>query len=138
MNNVLKIKFEPWEDFKNRARESVKNAIKNKTRSLDQKDTLIFSSVTAYQKFMTEQKYAILAAIRVLKPTSIYQLAKMVGRDFANVKRDCAALAAMKFITLIKVNDERGTLVPELSFEYDTIKVHMSNMVYSHSLGEAA
>ena len=35
---------------------------------------------------MTEQKYVILAAIHNLKPNSLYQLAKLVDRDFANVK----------------------------------------------------
>lgn len=131
---TLVIQFENWEDFKKRTAA----ALKNRKPSVTLHDRLIFASVTDYQKFMTEQKIAILAAIIHKKPTSIYQLAQVVERDFANVQRDCTALEAMGFIRLEELGDAKKSKAPRLSFDYARIEIHMPQMTYSHDLGEAA
>ena len=75
-NKTLMIRFEDWESFKNR----VTGALKSRKPSIGKKNTILFASVTDYQKFMTEQKIAILAAIIKKAPPSIYQLAQLVER----------------------------------------------------------
>lgn len=137
-SKTLKIKFESWENFKSRARKELHEVIKHKKKLLQPADVLVFASVGIYQKLMSEQKYMILAAIRNLKPTSLYQLAKLVDRDFANVKKDCDSLAVAGFIVLEDAGDKRNTKIPKLKFDYDTIEIHLPNMIYSHSLGEIA
>ena len=137
-NKNLKVKFESWENFRNRSRKELKQVIQGRKKFIQPPDVLIFSSVAVYQKVMSEQKYMILAAIHNLKPTSVYQLAKLVDRDFANVKRDCDSLAGVGFIILEDTGDNRNTKIPKLKFNYDTIEIHLPTMVYSHSLGEAA
>lgn len=135
---TLKIKFESWNSFKDRAKKAVCEAVHNRKKNIEIKDTLIFSTVATYQKFMTEQKYVILAAIRNLKPISLYQLAKLVDRDFSNLKRDCERLEAMGFIQLIDSGDAKNSIIPKLIFNYDAIEIHTPNMLYSHHLGKAA
>ena len=135
---TLKIKFESWGSFQERAKTAVHEAVKHGKKAIDTKDTLIFATVAAYQKFMTEQKYVVLAAIHNLKPTSLYQLAKFVDRDFANLKRDCESLEAMGFIQLVDSGDPKGSIIPKLIFDYDAIEIHMPHMLYSHHLGEVA
>ncbi len=135
---TLKIKFESWDSFKERAKLAVHEAVKHGKKTVEPKDTLVFATVAAYQKFMTEQKYVILAAIRNLKPTSLYQLAKLVDRDLANLKRDCESLEAIGFIQLVESGDAKGSITPKLVFDYDIIEIHMPQMLYSHHLGEAA
>ncbi len=137
-SKTLKITFEAWEDFKDRTRNELKEVIKSKKRFIQPPDVLIFASVAVYQKLMSEQKYMILAAIHNLKPTSVYQLAKLVDRDFANVKKDCDSLVGAGFIVLEDTGDNRSTKIPKLKFNYDTIEIHLPSMVYSHSLGEVA
>ncbi len=137
-NKTLKITFESWEDFKDRTRNELKEVIKNKKKFIQPPNVRVFASIAVYQKLMSEQKYMILAAIHNLKPTSVYQLAKLVDRDFANVKKDCDSLAAADFIVLEDAGDNRNTKIPKLKFNYDTIEVHLPNMVYSHNLGEVA
>lgn len=137
-SKTLKITFESWDDFKGRARNELKEVIKNKKKFVQPPDVLVFASVAVYQKLMSEQKYMILAAIHNLKPTSVYQLAKLVDRDFANVKKDCDSLTAAGFIVLEDSGDNRNTKIPKLKFNYDTIEIHLPTMVYSHSLGEVA
>jgi predicted transcriptional regulator len=131
---TLNIRFEVWTDFKNR----VRLALKEGKSSNVQKGTLVFSSVTEYQKFMSEQKLAILAAIINKKPASIYQLAQFVERDFANVQRDCIALEAMGFIELKDSGDTKKSKTPKLAFNYTRIEIHMPQVTYSHELAEAA
>ena len=131
---TLVIQFESWGDFKDRAAA----ALKKRKPSRSPQNRLTFASVTDYQKFMTEQKIAILAAIVHKKPSSIYQLAQFIERDFANVQRDCTALEAMGFIRLEDAGDAKKSKSPRLSFAYSRIEVHMPQMTYSHDLGVAA
>ena len=137
-SKALKIRFEPWEGFKERTRKELREIVARKKRSVQPDDVLLFASVAVYQKLMSEQKYMILAAINNLKPTSVYHLAKLVDRDFANVKKDCDTLVGAGFIELEDVGDKRNTKIPKLKFEYDTIEIHLPTMIYSHSLGNAA
>jgi predicted transcriptional regulator len=132
--DTLIIRFESWENFKERT----KSALKEKRPSIAPTNTLVFTSVSDYQKFMTEQKLAILAVIIKTKPESIYKLAQLVERDVANVQRDCIALEAMGFI---KIGDEKGikgTRTPQLTFAYTRIEIHMQQVTYSHNLAQAA
>jgi len=130
----LYIRFEKWDDFKARTQA----ALKARKPSIGEKNTILFNSVVDYQKFMTEQKIAILAAIISQKPTSIYQLAQVLDRDFGNVQRDCTALEAMGFITLEESGDTKGSKSPKLAFNYRRIVIEMPKVTYSHELGEAA
>lgn len=130
----LYIRFEKWDDFKARTQE----ALKARKTSIGAKNTILFNSVVDYQKFMSEQKLAILAAIISQKPSSIYQLAQVLDRDFGNVQRDCTALEGMGFITLEESGDAKGSKVPRLVFEYRRIVITMPKLTYSHEFGEAA
>ena len=133
-SKVLTVKFQNWDDFK----EKVTKAFKERKRSITPKGTVVFSSVTEYQKFMTEQKLAILAVTANKNPQSIYQLAQLVDRDFANVQRDCVGLAAHGFMKFEEMGDAKKSKAPRLSFDYNRIEIHMPQVTYSHDLGEAA
>lgn len=130
----LYIHFEKWNDFKARTQA----ALKFRKPSAGKKNVILFNSVVDYQKFMTEQKITILAAIISQKPSSIYQLAQILDRDFGNVQRDCTALEAMGFITLEESGDTKGSKAPKLTFGYCRIVIEMPKLTYSHELGEVA
>ena len=131
---TLVIKFEGWGHFKSR----VTKALKNNVPSITKKGVLVFGSVVEYQKFMTEQKLAILAVIANKNPKSIYQLAQLVDRDLANVQRDCVGLAAHGFLNLEDAGDAKKSKIPKLAFEYSRIEIRMPQVIYSHDLGSAA
>ena len=131
---TLVIQFEAWDQFKSR----VTKALKQKTPSISKKNVLTFGSVGDYQKFMTEQKLVLLAVIASKKPASIYKLAQLVDRDFANVQRDCVALATHGFIELEAAGDAKNSKAPRLAFAYTRIEIQMPQITYSHDLGDAA
>ncbi len=133
-DKALTVKFQDWDDFK----EKVTKAFKEQKRSITPKDVVVFSSVTEYQKFMTEQKLAILAVVANRRPRSIYQLAQLVDRDFANVQRDCVGLAAHGFMKLADTDDAKKSKIPQLAFDYMRIIIQMPTISYSHDLHEAA
>ncbi len=133
-DKALTVKFQNWGEFK----ENVAKAFKEQKRSISPKDVVVFSSVTEYQKFMTEQKLAILAVVANKRPQSIYQLAQLVDRDFANVQRDCVGLAAHGFMKLEDAGDAKGSKTPQLAFDYMRIIIQMPTISYSHDLHEAA
>lgn len=137
-NKILKIKFELPKDFNKRTRRELRDVIEGKKTHVQRRDVMIFSSLSVFQNLMSEQKYFILATIRNLKPGSIYQLAKLVGRDFANVKKDCDALVEMGFTVYEKTKNKRGAKAPRLKFDYHSIEVQLPEMVYSHFLGDLA
>jgi predicted transcriptional regulator len=133
-DKALTVKFQNWGEFK----QKVTKAFKEQKRSITPKDVVVFSSVTEYHKFMTEQKLAILAIVANKKPQSIYQLAQLVDRDFANVQRDCVGLAAHGFMKLEDADDAKKSKIPQLAFDYMRIIIRMPTISYSHDLHEAA
>lgn len=130
----LNIKFESTDDFFER----VGKSLKKRRKSVAPKDTLLFADVLSYQRFMTEQKLLILVMINTHKPNSLYQLAKMVDRNLANVKRDCDALEKGGFIVYEDVKGKPQSKAPRLSFDYNAIVVYLPNAKYSHLLDDFA
>lgn len=130
----LYIRFEKWDDFKAR----IATALKAQKPSIRKINTILFNSVVDYQKFMSEQKIAILATFISQKPSSIYQLAQFLDRDFGNVQRDCTALETLGFITLVESGDTKGSKAPKLVFDYRRIVIEMPKLTYSHELDAAA
>jgi predicted transcriptional regulator len=101
----------------------IHEAVEKGKKLVDQSDVLNFDSPKTWRNFMSSQKLEILTAVSRQKPSSIYQLAKSLGRPTQHVLKDCRELEAFNFIELIESKDARRSLRPELSFEYDFIRV---------------
>jgi predicted transcriptional regulator len=134
----LKITFESLDSFQAKANKAVREAIERRKSSIQHKDVLLWSSVEAYQQFMSDQKYTILAAIYKYHPSSVYQLAKILNRAQQNVARDCDLLAGHGFIRFEEAEKGRKSKAPNLAFDYNAIMVHMPRVTYKVGLDEAA
>ena len=133
-NDVLEIHFQSFKDFK----KEVTSALAKKKASVQPKNVIYFESVNGFRNFMSVQKVEILTVIHVLEPKTIYELAKLVDRDFAAVLRDCSALEATGFITLNESKDAKNSKRPALVFPYKKIIIHLPNRPYSIEFREAA
>ena len=133
----LKITFESVNSFAAKSTALLKDAL-NHTNTIQKKDILVWSSVESYQKFMSDQKYTILAAIYKFHPQSVYQLAKILNRAQQNVARDCDLLEGHGFIKLIETEDGRKMKAPKLSFDYNAILVCMPSISYKIEFEEVA
>jgi len=134
---ALKITFESLDSFQAKANKAARNAIESGKRSIQPKDVLVWSSVEAYQKFMSDQKYTILAAILKYHPSSVYQLAKILNRAQQNVARDCDLLAGHGFIRFEEAEAGRKSKAPRLAFDYNAVMIHLPRVTYKVGLDEA-
>ena len=134
----LKIVFESIDTFAVKSRTALQNAIQIKKSAVQKKDVLVWASVEAYQQFMSDQKYTILAVIYKYRPQSVYQLAKILNRAQQNVARDCDLLERHGFIKFEQSENGRKVKAPQLIFDYNAIIVYLQSVTYKVEFEEAA
>ncbi len=87
---------------------------------------LDFSDVTALRQLLSNEKARILWTLQNKKPGSIYELAKMLGRDFKSVRQDIELLRQFGFVRLIsETKGKRKKLKPVLNLEKLNITVSL-------------
>ena len=133
-NEFLEVHFQAFGDFK----KEVTKSLAKRVPSIQPKNHIVFDSVASFRNFMTMQKIELLTAIAGQKPSSIYELAKLVDRDFAAVLRDCIGLEGTGFITLKEVNNAKGTKMPRLRFSYVGIVICLPKNPYQIDFNVAA
>lgn len=69
-------------------------------------DGVYFTSIEAARNLLTPSRLALLRAIRASKPASIYELAKLLGRDLKNVQSD---LQLLERYDVVRMSHGRGT-----------------------------
>jgi len=83
-----------------------------------------FSGITELRQLLSNERAKILYVIKNQKPTSIYGLAKLVGRDFKAVIKDIKLLEKFGFVKLIhEKKGNRKTLRPESEIHELTINL---------------
>jgi predicted transcriptional regulator len=76
-------------------------------------DELVCDSMEAMLKIMTRSRFEAFAAIVEKRPNSVYELARVLGKDQGNVLRDVKSLESLGLIKLKSVKDgERERLMP--------------------------
>ncbi len=63
------------------------------------KESVGFSNVHNFRKFFSEKRMELLSAIKHQRPKSIYQLAKILNREYKNVHEDVGLLEELGLIT---------------------------------------
>jgi predicted transcriptional regulator len=83
-----------------------------------------FTSIEAARNFITRERLAMLHAIRTRHPGSLYELAKIVGRDFKNVQEDIQILQRHGLVRIArKPRGKRTVKVPQVLFEEITLRI---------------
>ena len=74
-----------------------------------------FDGIYALRQLLSDEKAKIMHTIKTKKPSSIYELAKMLNRDFKSVNDDIKLLEKFGFIDLIaEKTGKRNRLRPIL------------------------
>jgi len=87
-------------------------ALSGKVKSMPQDDEIIVTGLETIAKIFSKTRMKILQAIITRKPQSIYELAKIVERDFKNVYADVQFLNDVGLIKLKDTGDSRKGLKP--------------------------
>ena len=82
-----------------------------------QRDELSFSSLESLRKVLTEKRTELLKAIKEKSPESVYELAKLVGRDLKSVNTDLKILKSLGLVSLRKSNEGRARVKPIVEFD---------------------
>jgi predicted transcriptional regulator len=83
-----------------------------------------FTSIEAARNFLTRERLALLRTIRSRHPDSLYELPKMVGRDFKNVQEDIGILERNGLVRITKQPlGKRKVKVPQVPFEEIALRI---------------
>lgn len=92
------------------------SALKGKAKAKVDDDAIIVTGLETVAKIFSKPRMEILRAIITQKPQSIYELAKIVERDFKNVHSDVQFLNDIGLIKLKETGDVRKGLKPIAKF----------------------
>ncbi|MEK6926828.1 MAG: hypothetical protein AABX11_00195 [Nanoarchaeota archaeon] len=83
-----------------------------------------YEGISALRKILSNEKARLLHTIKTKSPNSIYQLARLLGRDFKSVSLDIKLLERFGFIEMISEHTgKRERLKPILVLENLTINI---------------
>ena len=84
-----------------------------------------FDGISSLRRLLSNEKARLLHTIKNKKPSSIYGLAKILGRDFKSVNDDIKLLERFGFINMIaEKTGNRNRLKPVISI--DTLNITLS------------
>src|SRR5215470_8733022 len=113
--------IEPFTESLNRFKE-VFEAVQA-GRHIEPQET-VFTSLEAARNFLTRERLALLHAIKSRKPESIYELAKMTGRDLKNIQEDVRILERHGLVRIAR-RSRGGRIVkaPRVPFDEIALKI---------------
>jgi len=77
---------------------------------------LYFDSIDTMRAILTNKRLLILKMVREQSPSSVYELAKMLGRDLKNVNQDLKLLAEVGLVTLEKKQTDKKRVIPHVDY----------------------
>ena len=77
---------------------------------------LYFDSIDTMRAILTNKRLLILKTVKEQSPSSIYELAKMLGRDLKNVNQDLKLLAEVGLVTLEQKRTDKNRIIPHVDY----------------------
>jgi predicted transcriptional regulator len=86
-----------------------------------------FKEIAELRQLLSDEKARMLYTIKTRSPTSIYELAKMLKRDFKSVRQDIELLKRFGFVRFEQVKKgERKSLKPLINMDKLKITINLS------------
>jgi predicted transcriptional regulator len=109
----------PLEDILKEAGETFEQLTKGK--AVKHKRAIYFANLKEMRRVLTERRLELLKTIRDRKPSSVYELARMVDRDLKNVLQDLSYLQEPGIVAITEIGVKK---VPH--FDYDRISIEVA------------
>jgi len=93
----------------------------SKGMAVKRKSAVYFANLKEMRRVLTEKRLEILKTIRDRKPSSVYELAKMLDRDLKNVLQDLSYLRELGIVAITETGLKK---VPH--FDYDRISIEVA------------
>lgn len=131
----IKIAFRTLEELAHQTQSS----LRNRKKDIDKKNIIYFDTPQSFRTFFTSQKIEILSILANHTPCSLYELARLLERDYPAVYRDCQSLLDLDFIELKETKeDNKNAKRPILKGNYSLIEVQLPNAGYKIDLSASA
>ncbi len=111
----VRIRIKNLEEVLSEAKEVMKKL--ERGEKVKKHEGISFESLDAMRKVLTEERIRVLKTIKKEHPQSIYELAKILGRDMKNTFDDVQFLAGMGLIELKKTKDGREKTAPIVKYD---------------------
>lgn len=92
----VNVEIKSREEVFQEAKEVMKKVMRGE--KVEKSEALVFESVDDFRSLITPQRMRLLKLIHKHNPKSIYRLAKIARRDYANVHRDVEILERFDFL----------------------------------------
>jgi len=89
----------------------------DKGKRVRKHDGIYFENLEAMRKVLTEERLWIIKTVKKTHPSSIYQLAKILGRDIKNTYDDVQFLAEAGFMELERSDEGRDKTTPVVNYD---------------------
>ena len=123
MARTLRIKIKSVDDVMDDFRKAFRAAESH--RRVRRREGVYFTSIEAARNLLTPNRLALLRAVRSKRPGSIYELAKVVGRDLKNVQEDLRLLERYGLVRMTNGtrSGKRKVRVPKALFDQIELKI---------------
>ncbi len=85
-------------------------------KKVKKEEGIYFNSIDTMRAVLTNKRLQILKVIREQKPSSVYELAKILGRDLKNVNQDLKLLSDVGLVTLEKTETDKKRVIPHVDY----------------------
>ena len=85
-------------------------------KKVKKEEGIYFNSIDTMRAVLTNKRLQILKVIREQKPASVYELAKILGRDLKNVNQDLKLLSDIGLVTLVKTETDKKRVIPHVDY----------------------
>ena len=89
-------------------------------KAVRKKSAIYFSNLKEMRRALTEKRLELLHTVKERKPSSVYELAKMLHRDLKNVLQDVEYLRELGILEVEELDDKK---VPRMDYDKITFEV---------------
>lgn len=94
-----------------------------KGEKVKKRSGVYFENLDAMRKVLTEKRMELLHVIKEAHPSSVYELAKMLGRNLSNVIDDLGYLKELGLVDLKLSRKDRKKTVPSVSYDKINLEI---------------
>ncbi|MEO0249807.1 MAG: hypothetical protein ABIN58_09810 [candidate division WOR-3 bacterium] len=84
---------------------------------------IYFDSIDTMRSVLTNSRLLVLKTIRRHNPGSVYELAKLLGRDLKNVNQDLKMLSDIGLVTLEATEVNRKRVIPHVKYSKIVLEI---------------
>lgn len=83
-------------------------------KAVKKKTAIYFTNLKEMRKAITERRLELLKTIKDKKPSSVYELSKILNRDLKNVLQD---LTYLKELGLVEITETKDKKIPLVTYD---------------------